>query len=139
MTIRICVCGVYYHVVESMSLEEAVLAANEAFYRAFNQKDVALMDDVWSASPDVTCVHPGWNVLEGREAVLESWHNILGNPNQARIVTGGATAYLYGPLAVVICRELVAGSPLVASNVFALEDETWKLVHHHSGPVLGTA
>ena len=129
----------YYLAVESMSLEEAALAANEAFYRAFNQKDMAAMDDVWSASPDVTCVHPGWNLLTGREAVLESWQNILGNPSQARIVTGGATAYLYGTIAIVICRELVAGSPLVASNVFALEDEAWKLVHHHSGPVMGTA
>ncbi len=122
-----------------MSLEEAALAANEAFYRAFNQKDVAAMDDVWSASPDVTCVHPGWNVLQGREAVLESWHNILGNPNQTRIVTGGATVSLHGTMALVICRELVGGSPLVASNVFALEGEAWKLVHHHSGPVMVTA
>ena len=122
-----------------MSLEEAALAANDAFYRAFNQKDVAAMDDIWSSTSDVSCVHPGWNVLFGREAVLESWRNILGNPNQARIVTGGAKAHLFGAVAVVICRELVAGSPLVASNIFALEDEVWKLVHHQSGPVMASA
>jgi hypothetical protein len=39
----------------------------------------------------------------------------------------------------VICRELVAGSPLVATNVFVLEDEGWKLVHHQSGPVFPSA
>jgi hypothetical protein len=122
-----------------MDVEAAVLEANEAFYRAFNLKDPGLMEDVWSASAAVTCVHPGWNLLAGREDVLESWRNILGNPNQARIVMGGATAYLYGATAIVICRELVAGSPLVATNVFVLEDEAWKLMHHQSGPVLGTA
>jgi ketosteroid isomerase-like protein len=118
-----------------MDLEAAALAANEAFYDAFNQKDPALMDAVWADSPDVTCIHPGWNVLSGRDAVLESWRNILTNPAQPRIVTGGGTASINGQLAIVVCRELVGGSPLVATNVFVLEGEAWKLLHHHSGPV----
>jgi hypothetical protein len=28
----------------------------------------------------VSCVHPGWPVLVGRQTVLESWRRILGNP-----------------------------------------------------------
>lgn len=118
-----------------MSVEEDVLAANERFYQAFNLKDVALMESIWALNHAVTCVHPGWNVLEGREDVLDSWRNILGNPNQPRIVTGGATAVLFGEVAVVVCRELVAGSPLVATNIFVVEDGVWRLLHHHSGPV----
>ena len=118
--------------------ETAVLAANEAFYNAFNLKDSQLMASLWATGPRVTCVHPGWNVLQGREAVLESWHNILDNPNQPRIVTGGATASLFDTIAVVTCRELVAGSPLVATNVFILEEGAWKLLHHHSGAVFAT-
>jgi ketosteroid isomerase-like protein len=114
---------------------EAVLAANEAFYRAFNQKDIAAMEAVWAVSSDVVCIHPGWNVLRGRDAVLDSWRNILSNPAQARIVTGGASATVIGTAAIVVCRELVGGSPLAATNVFVLEDGAWKLLHHHSGPV----
>src|SRR4051812_13576433 len=49
-----------------MGIEDA-LAANETFYRAFNQKDTAAMSAVWSESVEVSCVHPGWNVLTGRE------------------------------------------------------------------------
>jgi ketosteroid isomerase-like protein len=119
-----------------MELEAMALAANEAFYDAFNQKDAALMDAIWADSPDVTCIHPGWNLLSGRDAVVESWHNILGNPAQPRIVIGGATASVHGAIGVVLCRELVGGSPLVATNVFVLAGEDWKLLHHHSGPVL---
>jgi ketosteroid isomerase-like protein len=115
--------------------EAAALAANDAFYDAFNQKDMALMEAIWAGSADVTCIHPGWNLLRGRDAVLESWRNILGNPAQPRIVTGGAEASVHGALAVVVCRELVGGSPLVATNVFVLEGDSWKLLHHHSGPV----
>ena len=118
-----------------MSTEDDVLQANERFYQAFNLKDAALMDAVWAAEHTVTCVHPGWNVLEGREDVLDSWHSILGNPNQPRIVTGGATMTFFGELALVVCRELVAGSPLVATNVFVLEGGAWRLFHHQSGPV----
>ena len=112
-----------------------VLAANEAFYRAFNTKDPAAMDAVWAQSADVGCIHPGWNVLRGREPVMESWRGILSNPAQPRIMTGGAAVTLLGDVALVLCRELVAGSPLAATNVFVLEEGAWKLVHHQSGPV----
>lgn len=118
-----------------MTTEDDVLLANERFYQAFNQKDPKLMEAAWASQHTVTCVHPGWNVLEGRDDVLESWHNILRNPGQPRIVAGGASATLFGDLAVVICRELVAGSPLVATNLFVLEEGAWKLIHHQSGPV----
>ncbi|SRR6266545_4762670 len=113
----------------------AVLAANEAFYRAFNQKDAGLMELVWAESEKVTCIHPGWNVLQGREAVLESWRSILSNPEQPRIVTGGATVSFFGDVAVVMSRELVAGSPLVATNLFIRQGEAWRMLHHQSGPV----
>ena len=113
----------------------SVLAANEDFYKAFNQKDLTLMDDLWATSDNISCIHPGWNVLQGREAVLESWHGILSNANQPRIVVGGATVVFSGNAAVVLCRELVAGSPLAATNVFVKHGEDWKLLHHQSGPV----
>jgi ketosteroid isomerase-like protein len=113
---------------------EAALAANEAFYRAFNDKDMEAMDQIW-ASGDVSCIHPGWNVLQGREPVLDSWRNILSNPDQPRIVTGGASVSLNGDIALVVCRELVAGSPLAATNVYVRQADGWKLQHHHSGPV----
>jgi ketosteroid isomerase-like protein len=112
-----------------------VLAANEAFYQAFNQKDVAAMDGVWARAENVSCIHPGWNLIKSREAVLESWRRILTNPDQPRIVIGGASVIFAGEAALVLCRELVAGSPLAATNVFVREDGEWKLVHHQSGPV----
>jgi ketosteroid isomerase-like protein len=116
-------------------LEAEVLEANEAFYRAFNLKDVAAMDAVWSPSGEVTCIHPGWNLLQGREKVMASWRDILTNPAQPKIVSGGATVSMLGTIALVSCRELVAGSPLVATNIFQHEDGVWRLIHHHSGPV----
>jgi ketosteroid isomerase-like protein len=114
---------------------EQVLAANEAFYAAFNQKDVAAMERAWSHQEHITCIHPGWNLLRGRDEVLESWRAILANPDQARIVVGGAGVTIMGGAGLVLCRELVGGMPLAATNLFVQEGGTWKLLHHHSGPV----
>ncbi len=52
---------------------EAVLAANESFYQAFNQKDPESMARIWAQSAECTCIHPGWNVISGREKVIQSW------------------------------------------------------------------
>ena len=117
------------------SSTEAVLEANESFYRAFNAKDSEAMDAIWAAEHQIACIHPGWNALLGRDDVLASWHNILTNPNQPRIVIGGAQVVFTGATAIVLCRELVAGSPLIATNVFVQEGGGWKLVHHQSGGV----
>src|SRR5579883_2287878 len=68
-----------------------VLAANGAFYAAFNARDMDAMASIWAARAPVACIHPGWNVLIGRDAVLDSWRGILSNPEQPRIVSAGAS------------------------------------------------
>ena len=47
-----------------------VLAANEAFYEAFRQRDMAAMEALWAQHAPVTCIHPGWEALVGRADVL---------------------------------------------------------------------
>lgn len=116
-----------------------MLAANDAFYRAFNERDLEAMDTLWAQTVSVTCIHPGWNRITGRETVIESWRGILSNPGQPRVVTGGAAVTELGDTAIVTCRELVGSSPLTATNIFVYEFGQWRLIHHHSGPVAYTA
>jgi ketosteroid isomerase-like protein len=118
-----------------VSEESEVLATNEAFYAAFNARDLGAMDRLWAREHAVACVHPGWNVLSGREQVMQSWAAILSNPAQPRITSGGERVFLLGDVAYVICREPVAGAPLAATNVFAREEGEWRLLHHHSSAV----
>ena len=113
-----------------------VLAAHQAFYAAFNARDLDAMRAIWSAGEDVTCIHPAWNLLRGRAAVLASWQAILDNPGQPRIVSVAETTHAGDDVAVVVGREVVGGSPVTVTNVFRREDGAWRLWHHHGGPVL---
>ena len=117
-----------------MAENEAVLFANEAFYRAFADGDPAAMDAVWASSAPVACIHPGWNVLDGREAVMASWRAILGSPNRPDISSVGGAAKVYGDTAFVTCYEAVGEGYLIATNIFVREAGAWKMVHHQAGP-----
>jgi hypothetical protein len=123
--------------VNAAEAEASVIAANEAFYAAFATRDVAAMEERWSRRVPVSCTHPGWLTLHGRLEVLDSWRAIMANPGQARVVPGDARATLIGEgAAIVHCREFVAGSAIVATNVYIFEDGAWRLVDHHGGPVM---
>jgi len=117
-----------------MAENEAVLFANEAFYRAFADGDLAAMDAVWASAAPVACIHPGWNLLDGRAAVMASWRAILDNPKRPDISSVGGAVKVYGDTAVVTCYETVGGGYLVATNIFIREAGAWKLVHHQAGP-----
>jgi hypothetical protein len=112
----------------------AVLFANEAFYRAFAAADLGAMDQVWAREAPVACIHPGWNALAGRRAIMESWAAIFDNPSRPKIRCQSAQAYLLGDAAFVICHEVMEQGFLIATNMFVREVEAWKMVHHQAGP-----
>ena len=120
-----------------MSQHDAVLFANEAFYLAFSGRDMDAMAGIWAAKVPVTCIHPGWPPLFGREEVLESWAGILSGDTPPEIVCHGATAHVYGDAATVVCYEQLPDSYLIATNYFVREDGVWRIVHHQAGPTAG--
>ena len=113
------------------------IAANQAFYAALAQGDAAAMETLWSRRQPVACIHPGWPVLAGREAVMKSWAAILKDP--PRIAVDAARVLDYGDTAIVLCIEKIGDNRLAATNVFSREPEGWRLVHHHAGPTRESA
>ena len=112
-----------------------LVAANEAFYQAFNRRDVAAMDALWASDAPVACIHPGWQALVGREEVMESWGAILAGDRSPRVRITEPVAHVYGDSGFVLCVEEIDGEALAATNVFTREDGAWKIVHHHAGPI----
>ena len=119
-----------------MTEKDAVLAANLEFYRAFAGRDFPAMNALWSRAAPVLCIHPGWPALNGREAVMQSWRNILTNPEPTRVMCYDDQAFLYGEFAVVVCEEELAEGHLVATNMFVLEGGKWRMVHHQASPLV---
>lgn len=116
-----------------MDDRETVLSTNEAFYDAFGAGDMDAMGAIWSKDSPITCLHPGWDPLSGREAVLESWRGILESPARPRIECTSHEVHVYDDAAVVLCYESLGNGYLFATNVFVREGEGWKLTHHHAG------
>ncbi|MDE2229260.1 MAG: nuclear transport factor 2 family protein [Alphaproteobacteria bacterium] len=125
------------HLPVSMTGTDAVLAANLEFYRAFGRGDYAGMEAIWARQAAVLCLHPGWNAVEGREAVMESWRRVLNDPD-FRIMCHNERVHLYGDIAIVLCEEELSGGLLAATNIFIREEGAWRMIHHQASAVIPT-
>jgi len=121
-----------------------VVEANARFYRAFEALDIAEMDRVWAHGEHVKCVHPGWPLLSGWDAVRESWAAIFENTAEMRFTLSNVVAAVGGDLAWVTCTEnilsdvggRVSVTAILATNLFERDGAGWRLVHHHASHVL---
>ena len=120
--------------------EENVLEANENFYRALQELRLDAMEAVWLPEGWVRCVHPGWEVLEGWEAVRESWQQIFASTQFMRIVVRVQSVRVEHSMAWVCCTEKVSSAAegrfdsahAQATNIFQRRNGAWYLVLHHA-------
>lgn len=117
---------------------EALLEANEAFYRAMRTGDLAAMDALWSHARRVSCIHPNCPAIFGREAVMESWRVILELHEPPQVHAIAPRPILTGRTAIVLCREDLGHIELMASNAFVREADRWRMVNHQAAPIPGT-
>lgn len=111
--------------------------ANGAFYEAFAAADLAQMAELWAESGPVFCCHPGWQPIQGREAVLRSWAELFANSGPMPITHHLLARDTIGDMGVVCCLESVSGHGFIATNLFVRDGKLWRLVHHHAGPFAG--
>ena len=122
--------------------EDAVRAANQAFYDAHEQRDMTAMSELWEQSDRAVCVHPGWPILRGWDAVGGSWARILSGPGRNQFILTNLDISVQGDVAwVTVDENLVDGAAtgtVAATNVFCRNDHgAWKLTLHHGSPVMG--
>jgi ketosteroid isomerase-like protein len=117
---------------------------NLRFYRALENRDFDEMSAVWAHGEHVRCVHPGWTLLSGWDAVRQSWEAIFKDGREMRFSIGDVDVHLDGDTAWVTCTESIlsqaggniAVTTLLATNVFERRGGDWLLVHHHASHIL---
>lgn len=116
-------------------VEDALLQANQTFYDSFRSADHEGMAVLWSKEHAVSCIHPGWQVLVGREEVLGSWRAIL-TSERPDVVCEEPRAFVLGDGGgYVVCVERIGDGALSATNCFVREGGGWRIVHHQAAPV----
>ena len=127
-----------------MTRKDALLYQNARFYEAFELSSIEMMEEIWSDSSAVRCIHPGWSIVEGRNAVLESWQRIFEGEVHMKVTLLNVRADVYGNIGVVVLQEEVhytsgklsnTGS-VMATNIFEHDGKDWKLIHHHGSPTV---
>jgi ketosteroid isomerase-like protein len=126
-----------------MSLSE-VEEANARFYRAFETLDLAEMDQVWVHGDHAQCIHPGWPLLTGWDAVRSSWETIFKNTAEIRFTISDVRAAVLGNLAWLTCTENIlteargqlSVTSVLATNLFERVGGAWLMIHHHASHIL---
>lgn len=127
-----------------MSDTQALLIANQDFYRAFSQKNLDGIAAAWSKSMDCICIHPGRPALKGWEKIQESWDQIFKNTEAFQLATdiiAVETSDSFGYVALVErLVQTIDGRRIevqsLATNIFQNISGNWYLVHRHSSPIL---
>jgi ketosteroid isomerase-like protein len=132
--------------------EFGIRKAQTEFYDAFSNQNLKKMEDLWSHSDDICCVHPGMESLQGYDDVIQSWKQIFvgfsrvgDNDNDDddivaessfRIEPSRVKIDICGRTAICKCVEKVNGGKLEALNIYRREDGRWRMTMHMASPTV---
>lgn len=117
-----------------MTEAEELTQANEAFYAAFEARDLDAMSEVWLHEDHVSCTHPGWATLRGWPAVAASWFALFQGDHPMQFILTNVEVQVEGEVGwVTLDENLIAGAQaqtVAAVNVFTRCEGRWRLVVH---------
>jgi hypothetical protein len=127
------------------SPELTVLTVNNTFYQAMQSLDLGQMEAVWWHDDWVRCLHPGWDLLLGWDAVRESWEMIFSSTAKMNVTISRPLVHVLSDAAWVSCVEHATSAVesdfittlVEATNIFVRRNSQWRMVHHHTTPLTG--
>ncbi|MGE5443845.1 MAG: YybH family protein [Ignavibacteriales bacterium] len=122
---------------------EEVIKVNERFYKALGTRDLELMETVWIKDSRAGCVHPGWVMLQGWQAIRQSWENVFDPRDQVDIKLSGISVEVKGDVAWLTCiqeltyinRDPIMMNVSQSTNIFERRDSGWLMILHHASPI----
>lgn len=118
---------------------DTLLAANRAFYEAFERRDLDAMSELWSHDDDVACTHPGWSTLHGWGSVAASWFALFQQDRGIQFILTDERGRVGDGIGwVTVDENLIdgaTGQTVAALNLFRRVGGRWELVCHHGSGV----
>lgn len=122
---------------------EEVIKVNERFYKALGTRDLEMMNTVWVKDSRAGCVHPGWIMLRGWQAIRQSWENVFDPRDQVDIGLSDISVEIKGDTAWLTCiqeltyinRDPIMVNVSQSTNIFERRDAIWFMVLHHASPI----
>lgn len=114
--------------------------AEAAFYHALTKRDIDMMMAVWAEDETISCVHPMGPAHTGRAAVKKSWQGVFRSSPPMKFLIEERSLTQDGSLAVHVVLEHIRverqppAPPVVATNVYRLMPDGWRMVLHHASP-----
>ena len=113
----------------------------QQFYEALQRGDIERLMAIWSDDDEISCVHPGGPRVVGATAIRLTFEAIFANgavnarPEKVRRLQTHACA-VHSVLEHI--RLMTSDGPksawVVATNVYLLGTQGWRLVSHHASP-----
>lgn len=120
-------------------------STNAAFYRAMSSADLELMATCWARRGEDTCIHPGWPMLTGWDAIRQSLEAIFAGSTYMHFAISDQSVERWDGVARVNCIENIwsvapgrtVQTRVAATNLFVRTDDGWRMILHHGSPIAG--
>ncbi|HET7922574.1 MAG TPA: nuclear transport factor 2 family protein [Gammaproteobacteria bacterium] len=116
--------------------------AENAFYTAFANSDLEAMMSVWLPSEAITCIHPVGPRITGHKAVRVAWNEMFRNNAGLRFRLADVVRTQDALLAIHVLHEFITvpgeaaeRAPAIATNIYQLTKEGWRMILHHASPI----
>jgi ketosteroid isomerase-like protein len=124
---------------ESAAAVGGPIAALAQFYRAFNNRDLALMAENWEDSADAAMDNPLGGIRRGWPEIRSVYERIFAGSARVQVEFYDYTLHVIGNVFYAVGRErgtFENGSKKLdlairTSRIFRRADGHWRQVHHH--------
>ena len=113
----------------------------QQFYEALQHGDIDRLMAVWSDDDEISCVHPGGPRVVGAVAIRSAFESIFANgavnaqPEKVRrLQTHACAVHSVLEHIQIMTTEGPQSAWVVATNVYVLGAQGWRLVSHHASP-----
>ncbi len=115
--------------------------AVQAFYQAFEARDIDAMMVTWADDEEIVCIHPGGIRHVGYDSVRQSFEQIFSSGNaklnfrldQAVLLETVGLA-MQSTIEYVSAGDDAGSGTAVATNVMMRTPSGWRVVCHHASP-----